>query len=97
MNKIYQLTVSDTDTTNLVSNVIVSDIRDDINNSLTVCTFGDRGVEYEVVSEQAIPLTDEEYNNPNLSEKYSLGTYEHNDKYYVCVKDNATDDGTTDK
>ena len=95
MNKIYQLTVSDTDTTNLVSNVIVSDIRDDINNSLTVCTFGDRGVEYEVVSEQAIPLTDDEYNDP--SEKYSLGTYKYNDKYYVCVKDSATDDSTTDK
>ena len=93
MNKIYQLTVSDTDTTNLVSNVIVSDIRDDINNSLTVCTFGDRGVEYEVVSEQAIQLTDDDYSKP--SEKYSLGTYKHNDKYYVCVKDSATDDSAT--
>lgn len=95
MNKIYQLTVSDTDTTNLVSNVIVSDIRDDINNSLTVCTFGDRGVEYEVVSEQAISLTDNEYNNP--SENYSIGTYKHNDKYYVCIKYSTTDDSATTK
>ena len=44
MNKIYQLTESVTDTTPLVSNVIVSDIRDDINRSATVCSFNDYGV-----------------------------------------------------
>ena len=44
MNKIYQLTESDTDTTPLVSNVVVSDIRDDINRSAIVCSFNDYGI-----------------------------------------------------
>ena len=44
MNKIYQLTESDTNTTPLVSNIIVSDIRDDINKAVTVCSFNDYGV-----------------------------------------------------
>lgn len=44
MNKIYQLTESDTNTTPLVSNVIVSDIRDDLNKAITVCSFNDSGV-----------------------------------------------------
>lgn len=46
INKIYQMTVSDTDTTPLVSNVIVSDIRDDINRAYTLCTFNEFGVAY---------------------------------------------------
>ena len=46
MNKIYQLTRSDTDTTPLVSNAIVSDIRDDINNSYCLCSFNDYGICY---------------------------------------------------
>ncbi len=46
MNKIYQMTVSDTDTTPLVSNVIVSDIRDDINRSSILCSFNDYGISY---------------------------------------------------
>ena len=47
MNKIYQLTMSQTDTTPLVSNIIVSDIRDDINKAFTLCTFGSHGIEYK--------------------------------------------------
>ena len=50
MNKIYQLTESDTDTTPLVSNIIVSDIRDDINRSTPVCTFNEYGICYTDVS-----------------------------------------------
>ena len=46
MNKIYQLTFDDNDTTPLVSNVIVSDIRDDINNAITLCSFNDYGIYY---------------------------------------------------
>ena len=46
MNRIYQMTVSDINTTPLVSNVIVSDIRSDINRSATVCTFNEYGVCY---------------------------------------------------
>ena len=50
MNKIYQLTNSETDTTPLVSNAIVSDIRDDINRSTILCSFNDYGICYEDVA-----------------------------------------------
>jgi hypothetical protein len=50
MNKIYQMTESDIDTTPLVSNIIVSDIRDDINRSTPVCTFTDYGICYRDMS-----------------------------------------------
>ena len=46
MNKIYQMTVSTTDTTPLVSNVIVSDIRDDINRAIELCSFNEFGICY---------------------------------------------------
>jgi hypothetical protein len=46
MNKIYELVTSYTDTTPLVSNSIVSDIRDDINRSVTICSFDDCGINY---------------------------------------------------
>lgn len=54
MNKIYQMTVSDTDLTPLVSNAIVSDIRDDINRSITLCSFNDYGICY---SDKSLPKT----------------------------------------
>ena len=54
MNKIYQMTVSDTDLTPLVSNAIVSDIRDDINRSITLCSFNDYGICY---SDRSLPKT----------------------------------------
>lgn len=47
MNKIYNMITSDTDTTPLVSNVIVSDIRDDINRAVTLCTFSEYGMCYQ--------------------------------------------------
>jgi hypothetical protein len=46
MNKIYLMETSETDTTPLVSNVIVSDIRDDINKAYTLCTLKPDGIEY---------------------------------------------------
>ena len=46
MNKIYQLTESQTDPTPLVSNALVSDIRSDINNSYCLCSFNDYGICY---------------------------------------------------
>lgn len=56
MNKIYDLTEGDVEgsssTTPLVSNVIASDIRDDINRAATICTFGDKGIEYKNVSKK---------------------------------------------
>lgn len=50
MNKIYELTKMDVgdsaSTTPLVSNIIVSDIRDDINRGATVCSFSENGITY---------------------------------------------------
>ena len=52
MNKIYTMMQKDLapdismDTTPLVSNIIVSDIRDDINSSYTLCTFNQYGINY---------------------------------------------------
>lgn len=48
MNKIYQLVSSVDNTTPLVSNVIVSDIKSDINRAVTLGTFTSRGIEYKV-------------------------------------------------
>lgn len=53
MNKIYQLTADEGDNTNttpLVSNCIVSDIRDDINKSITLCSFNEYGITYSTQS-----------------------------------------------
>lgn len=51
MNKIYLLTEGDVSgsasTTPLVSNIIASDIRDDINRAVTICSFTENGVTYE--------------------------------------------------
>ena len=52
MNKIYQMTESSTDTTPLVSNIIVSDIRDDINRATPLVSFNDYGICYSEVSLQ---------------------------------------------
>ena len=73
MNRIYQMTISETDTTPLVSNVIVSDIRDDINKSLTLCTFTEHGTEYKNISKLKY---DEEGNVVgNLINHYDLILY----------------------
>jgi len=53
MNKIYQMVTSDTDTTPLVSNIIVSDIRDDINKAVTLCTFSEYGMCYQNIAKEA--------------------------------------------
>ena len=50
MNKIYQMISATDNTTPLVSNIIVSDIKDDINRANTICTFTNRGIEYKVVA-----------------------------------------------
>ena len=52
MNKIYQLVSSVDNTTPLVSNVIVSDIKSDINRAVTLGTFTSRGVEYKVIAKK---------------------------------------------
>ena len=48
MNKIYQLV--DDKNISLVSNVIVSDIRDDINHATTICSFNEYGICYKNIA-----------------------------------------------
>lgn len=57
INKIYQLISATDNTTPLVSNVIVSDIKDDINRAVTLCTFTNRGIEYKVQAKPGKDLT----------------------------------------
>ena len=66
MNKIYQLTESQTDPTPLVSNALVSDIRNDINNSYCLCSFNDYGICY---SNKAIERT---VSDPDSSTKKDI-------------------------
>jgi hypothetical protein len=70
MNKIYQLVSEVDNTTPLVSNVIVSDIKDDINRAVTLGTFTSRGLEYKVMAKganasNATTITETEYNALN--------------------------------
>lgn len=46
INKIYTLTEDLQSSTNLVSNVIVSDIKDDINRAINICSFNEYGLYY---------------------------------------------------
>ena len=57
MNKIYQLVSTLDNTTPLVSNVIVSDIRSDINRAITLGTFTNRGIEYKMMSKPSKDFT----------------------------------------
>lgn len=57
MNKIYQLVSAVDNTTPLVSNVIVSDIKDDINRAVTLGTFTRRGIEYKAIAKPGKTLT----------------------------------------
>lgn len=75
MNKIYQLTMSETDTTPLVSNVIVSDVRDDINSAVTLCTFSDYGICYK-----DLPIKN---NNESKLEYFDLCLYPFKTVYGV--------------
>ena len=96
MNKIYQMTVSDTDLTPLVSNAIVSDIRDDINRSITLCSFNDYGICY---SDRSLPKIVEKAavdteGNPvtikateNMIEHFDLVLYPFNTIYGINSKD----------
>lgn len=62
MNKIYQATVSTVDTTPLVSNCIVSDIRDDINHAVNICTFSDFGISYKDFTDLTRPKVINHFN-----------------------------------
>ena len=96
MNKIYQLTFSDVNTQPLVSNIIVSDIRDDINKAFTLCTFGEHGIEYK---NMARPVTVETGTMPaintlntgdagknHLGKIYKTKSSSNEDVYYEVIK-----------
>ncbi len=57
MNKIYQLV--DDQNNKLVSNILVSDIRDDINRAHTLCSFSDYGIIYVEKANAATETTPE--------------------------------------
>jgi len=96
MNKIYQLTYRTNDSIEatdipMVSNIIVSDIRDDINRAVTICSF-ESGSGMTYIDK---PLTVE--TTASLEYDYGpddnpLADYENlnkiwfkNDKYYICT------------
>ena len=86
MNKIYSLTVSQTNKTPLVSNIIVSDLRDDINKAVTLCSFNGYGISYADT-----PLVNYIYDKtvdvlPTPTEACYNKTYKCNNKYFKCVK-----------
>lgn len=92
MNKIYQMTTADTSTTPLVSNIIVSDIRDDINKAMTMCTFTERGIEYKTMAKPidtqgVIPISKSAYDD-------LTPTVENLGKLYY-VYETTTDNTTT--
>lgn len=66
MNKIYSL--YDDGNRPLVSNVIVSDVRDDVNKAVTLCSFDEYGISYETK-----PLKDE--NKKALIDHFTLMVY----------------------
>lgn len=88
MNKIYQMTESDTDTTPLVSNIIVSDIRDDINRSIPICTFNEYGICYKDASlVEPITITLPKADNSGTAEvTYTQNKIEHFDLIFYPFK-----------
>ena len=58
-NKIYQLVQSEINTSPIVSNIQVSDIRDDINFSQKIITFGDYGL--VLLTEPTVTIVEKEY------------------------------------
>lgn len=105
INKIYQMTADDNSNVNLVSNVIVSDIKDDINKAVTLCTFGDYGIEYVNQARSFDYLNDITSALPSLPgneaiQSYGIGsilkvgTEKLGYEYYRCEYDTATSEKT---
>ena len=89
MNKIYQMTESQIDSTPLVSNIIVSDIRDDINKAAILCTIGEYGIEYNNISKDLSDddltiVTETDWNTNYVGQ----ATIDNLDKVYKVVDDN---------
>lgn len=83
MNKVYTL-LDDDDTTPLVSNVIVSDIRDDINNSVQICSFNEYGISYSTETVNADNLNNFDlvfYPFKTIYDKTSKSEYINSFKY----------------
>lgn len=81
MNKIYMLTEQDLDiysssTAPVVSNINVADVRTDINNAVTVCTFNEKGINY-IETVKQLPCSVIKYTDDESNEHY----YEVPSKY----------------
>lgn len=66
MNKIYNLL--DDKKNPLISNVLVTDIRSDLNRAYTLCTYNDYGILYEEKPYKLNQVTDEQSKNDNTSQ-----------------------------
>jgi hypothetical protein len=92
------MSVDDSNKTNLVSNVIVSDIRDDINKAMTMCTFTDRGIEYKTMAKPVdlstvINITKNAIENANPNNNSTTNNY-YGEKIIgnvYAVKNNLSD------
>ena len=80
MNKIYSL--MDADNSPLVSNILVTDIRNDINNAITLCSFNEFGILYK-----ELPLTIAD--GSNAIDHFDLVLYPF--KTFTQVSSGATD------
>ena len=95
MNKIYQLV--DSQNRELVSNIIVSDIRDDINRAHVLCSFSDYGIVYTEKANEATSTTPEldhfdlvlypfkTYKNLHTAEDYS-NSFKYSDANLAKIK-----------
>ena len=84
MNKIYNL--YNDNNIPLVSNVIVSDIRDDINKSITLCSFNEYGISYETKAIQE--------DNTDLIDHFTLMVYPFKTAYDSGTKKDFTNSFT---
>jgi len=93
MNKIYQLAY-ETSAIPLVSNDIVTDIRDDINRAKVLCTFDKNGIAY--VEEAVVVSSTPRITNFDLvlypfRTVYGLNTQDEYNKSFNYTKENADD------
>lgn len=87
MSAIYKMTTSEYDTTPLVSNIVVTDVRDDLNAAQTLCSFNEYGICYSNKSNNHYQfigeLSETEFVTETLSKAQILYTYDADSKQYV--------------
>ncbi len=100
MNKIYQLV--DAQDRELVSNIIVSDIRDDINRAHVLCSFSDYGIVYTEKANKATSTTPEldhfdlilypfkTYKNLNTADDF-INSFKYSDANLAKIKTDLKD------